>query len=256
MITKLNNFINKKILLIFTIFLFMQPVLDIITGIMIYSKSSIYSISAIIRIIFLIFMMYYITFIKKTKFFKLFLIILLYSVIFCLVNYIFKDNGNLVIEIKNLLNNIYLPITMIFIFEIFNNNKFDIKKIYMILLIYLLSVFIPNILGIGFDSYAYSKEGSVGFFYSANAIGSIISMLFPIFICELIKQKNLITMVENVIKAKGIEDIVIIPTNNDNINVVIKSKEDLTQQQIAQIQQILVDQLGANANKISIECKK
>ena len=73
---------------------------------------------------------------------------------------------------------------------------------------------------------------------------------------ELIKQKNLITMVENVIKAKGIEDIVIIPTNNDNINVVIKSKEDLTQQQIAQIQQILVDQLGANANKISIERKK
>lgn len=73
---------------------------------------------------------------------------------------------------------------------------------------------------------------------------------------ELIKQKNLITMVENVIKAKGIEDIVIIPTNNDNINVVIKSKGDLTQQQIAQIQQILVDQLGANANKISIERKK
>lgn len=73
---------------------------------------------------------------------------------------------------------------------------------------------------------------------------------------ELIKQKNLITMVENVIKAKGIEDIVIIPTNNDNINVVIKSSEDLTEQQIAQIQQILVDQLGANANKISIECKK
>lgn len=195
MITKLNNFINKKILLIFTIFLFMQPVLDIITGIMIYSKSSIYSISAIIRIIFLIFMMYYITFIKKTKFFKLFLIILLYSVIFCLVNYIFKDNGNLVIEIKNLLNNIYLPITMIFIFEIFNNNKFDIKKIYMILLIYLLLVFIPNILGIGFDSYAYSKEGSVGFFYSANAIGSIISMLCPIFICELIKQKNKIYLI-------------------------------------------------------------
>lgn len=72
----------------------------------------------------------------------------------------------------------------------------------------------------------------------------------------LIKEKNLITMVENVIKAKGIEDIVIIPTDNDNINVVIKSKNDLDSQQIAQIQQILVDQLGANANKISIECKK
>lgn len=73
---------------------------------------------------------------------------------------------------------------------------------------------------------------------------------------ELIKEKNLITMVENVIKAKGIEDIVIIPTNNDNINVIIKSKEELASQQIIQIQQILVDQLGADANKISIECKK
>lgn len=69
---------------------------------------------------------------------------------------------------------------------------------------------------------------------------------------ELVKQKNLITMVENVIKSKGIEDIVIIPTNNDNINVVIKTKESLTEQQIAQIQQILVDQLGAKADKISI----
>lgn len=73
---------------------------------------------------------------------------------------------------------------------------------------------------------------------------------------DLITQKNLITMVENVIKAKGIENIVIIPTKNDNINVLVKSKEDLTSQQIAQIQQILVDQLGANAKKISIECKK
>src|SRR5574344_2207893 len=70
---------------------------------------------------------------------------------------------------------------------------------------------------------------------------------------DLITQKNLITMVENVIKAKGIENIVIIPTKNDNINVLVKSKEDLTSQQIAQIQQILVDQLGANAKKISIE---
>ena len=62
-------------------------------------------------------------------------------------------------------------------------------------------------------------------------------------------------MVENVIKSKGIDDIVIIPTSNDNINVVISSKEELKKDQIAIIQQILVDQLGANANKISITTK-
>lgn len=73
---------------------------------------------------------------------------------------------------------------------------------------------------------------------------------------ELIEKKNLIMMVENVIKSKGIEDIVIIPTNNDNINVVVKSSEELKQEQIAQIQQILVDQLGADPNKLSITEKR
>lgn len=73
---------------------------------------------------------------------------------------------------------------------------------------------------------------------------------------KLIEEKNLITMVENVIKSKGIDDIVIIPTNNDNINVIIKSKNEIEKDMIAQIQQIIVDQLGKDANKISITIKK
>lgn len=73
---------------------------------------------------------------------------------------------------------------------------------------------------------------------------------------ELITEKNLITMVENVIKSKGIEDIVIIPTSNDNLNVVVKSKEELKPEQIAQIQQIIVDQMGVSADKISIAVGK
>ncbi|MEG1705017.1 MAG: SpoIIIAH-like family protein [Clostridia bacterium] len=69
---------------------------------------------------------------------------------------------------------------------------------------------------------------------------------------ELLTRKNLITMVENIIKSKEIDDVVIIPTNNDNLNVVIKSKKEITKEQIAKVQQILVDQFGINANKITI----
>lgn len=72
---------------------------------------------------------------------------------------------------------------------------------------------------------------------------------------ELIQEKNLITMVENVIKSKGIDDIVIIPTSNGNINVVLKTDEKISDEMIAQIQQIIVDQLGVNANKLSITVK-
>lgn len=68
----------------------------------------------------------------------------------------------------------------------------------------------------------------------------------------LIEKKTLINMVENVIKSKGIEDIVIIPTNNDNLNIVVKSEVELEADMIAKIQQIIVDQLGVDANKLSI----
>lgn len=72
---------------------------------------------------------------------------------------------------------------------------------------------------------------------------------------NLITEKNQITMVENVIKSKGVDDVVIIPTNNENVNVIVSSKEELKKEDIAKIQQILVDQLNANPNKISITRK-
>lgn len=69
---------------------------------------------------------------------------------------------------------------------------------------------------------------------------------------QLIEKKTLINMVENVIKSKGIEDIVIIPTNQENLNIIVKSQVELEADQIAKIQQIIVDQLGVDANKLSI----
>ncbi len=73
---------------------------------------------------------------------------------------------------------------------------------------------------------------------------------------DLLQKKNLITMVENIIKSKQIDDVVIIPTNNDNLNVIIKSEVEITKEQIAQIQQTLVDQFGINASKITITVSK
>lgn len=72
---------------------------------------------------------------------------------------------------------------------------------------------------------------------------------------KIVEEKNLIAMVENVIKSKGVEDIVIIPSSSDNINVVIKSKFEIKEELMAQIQQILVDQLNVDASKISITCQ-
>ncbi len=69
---------------------------------------------------------------------------------------------------------------------------------------------------------------------------------------KLIEDKHLITLVEDIIKTKGIEDVVIVPTNG-NINVIVKSKDKLTTSQIATIQKIIEDEFKIEARKITVQ---
>lgn len=69
---------------------------------------------------------------------------------------------------------------------------------------------------------------------------------------KLIEDKHLITLVEDIIKTKGIDDVAIIPTNG-NINVIVKSKEKLTDSQVAMIQKIIMDEFKVEAKKITIQ---
>ena len=68
---------------------------------------------------------------------------------------------------------------------------------------------------------------------------------------KLIEDKHTITIVEDLIKSKGIDDIVIVPTN-ENLNVIVSGKEKITNEQIAMIEKIIQDELGFPASKITI----
>ena len=69
---------------------------------------------------------------------------------------------------------------------------------------------------------------------------------------SLIEEKNQILMVENIIKSKGVEDVVIVITNSEKANVIIKT-EEVSETLAAQIMQTIVDQLNVDANDITIE---
>ncbi len=71
---------------------------------------------------------------------------------------------------------------------------------------------------------------------------------------ELVKKKNLIKIVEDLIKLKGIEEVVIIP-NENSYNVMIGGKSQPTKAQIAMIEKILTDEFNVNAEKIKIIIK-
>lgn len=65
--------------------------------------------------------------------------------------------------------------------------------------------------------------------------------------------KNAIMIIENLVKTKGFEDIVVF-INGDSVNAVVKS-EKLNQQEIAQIQNIISRELNANIDNIHISNK-
>ena len=65
--------------------------------------------------------------------------------------------------------------------------------------------------------------------------------------------KNSIMICENLIKTKGIEEIIIF-TNKESINVIIKA-EEIQQEKIAQIQNIITREMKANIENIHISNK-
>lgn len=66
--------------------------------------------------------------------------------------------------------------------------------------------------------------------------------------------KNAIMIAENLIKNKGFEDVVIF-VNGESISVIIKG-EEITQEQIAQIQNIVSRELSAEVDNIHISNKE
>ena len=194
----MKKIINKNINIILLIFLYIQPLLDVITAISINYLKINFTISSIIRLIFLMFLMFYSIFISKNKNKKqnilFILLIILYIFSFSIITIIYKDANALKYELKNTLNTFYFPITLITLLDIYNQNEIKLKIKYIVYLfsIYVIFIIIPNLTNTSFLSYSHSKEGNIGWFLSANAVGNILSILTPFIIIYLIKIKDFI----------------------------------------------------------------
>ena len=186
-----KNLIMKKILSnfnkIFLIFLYLQPFLDVTSGVLLHFGYSV-TISSIVRLTFMFFCYIYLFFYVKDKKVNIYLLLLgLYFVMYTITILISKGTPALIYELKNLLTTYYFVVLLLTLIKAYKSKKLDFKNLYIIYTIYLLLVFIPNVLGIGFDSYWHSKEGSVGWFLFANVVGSILSILLPLLIINIKK---------------------------------------------------------------------
>ena len=187
----MNKFIKENFNKILSIFILIQPILDLITGICIHAFNLNITIGIIIRMIFLLFIMYTTTFIYKKKLSTLtYLSLFVYSILYLIGIIIYKD-GVVFKEIQGLLKVIYFPIILISLYELKDEFKISKMTLFTTLFMYLVFILIPNTLGLGFKSYEITKSGTLGFYNSANEISGIISILTPIMFIILKDMKNI-----------------------------------------------------------------
>lgn len=188
----MNDFIKKNISIIIAIFVLLGPILDLITGLCIHSLGINLTLGIIVRVLFLVFICIITLFtFKKKNVLIPYLIIGLYFILYTIGMLVFKDT-NLFTEIQNLVKVFYFPILLVSIYSIKDEIRISNLTLFTVLFTYLILIFIPTLLNLGYDTYEIAKVGTLGFFNSANEISGIISLLTPTMLIVLASSKNII----------------------------------------------------------------
>lgn len=190
---KLNNTIKTNITTIIGVFLIISPFLDLFTSIGIKYNIDQLTIGIIIRGLFMLLMIYYSIFLKDNKKQTIIFLSVIFTYIALFLTKTILTNGNITYETTVIFKTFYFIILSITFINL--EKPIDTKYYIACFTTYLLLVFIPNILNIGFNSYEIAKVGQVGWFNSANEISTILSILTPILIAYLMTKKNKILSV-------------------------------------------------------------
>ena len=191
----------KKWDLLYT-FLISLPILDLLSSITNRITDSFFSVGMIIKGLAIIISVFYIIFVSSSKHRKITLWYFGFFLLYILLYFSFKTdllNSNIFLnECNYLLRFIYFP-TMLFTFiNIFDEKGFPKDKlnkiIFVSLIIYIIFITIPTIFNINFSSYSnLNYAGSVGWYYAANEVSTILLLLFPFI--YVLYNKNKIVMI-------------------------------------------------------------
>ena len=129
MIEKIKNVNIKRICIVFIL---IQPILDIVTSILVRHINNIFTIGIFIRSIFMIFVAIYGILISAPKERKKILIyygvLALYLVIFIATMYITNGKNMIFTQIKGAIKCFYLPIILVALFTIFTKKNIKINS--------------------------------------------------------------------------------------------------------------------------------
>ncbi len=190
----MNKWIEKNFNKIIALFLIMQPILDMLTGVCINTFHWSITIGIVIRILFLILICFTVLFVfKKKNLWYPYILMGIYFILYIIGNIIYKDTS-LLVEIQNLIRAFYFPILFITLYIVKDKVRISNMTFLTMVLLYIVLIFIPTIIGIGYKSYQITKAGTLGFFNSANEISGIISIITPLLFIVFYRSKKIIPM--------------------------------------------------------------
>ena len=191
---KLFDQINIKSVILF--FLLIQPILDLITSIGVRYYPSTMTLGIIIKGLFLLLLIIYIFSkykYKDRKISSLFIVTLvLYEIVYLIIVATTKTTTIIIPELKNSIKTLYGCFIAVTLFDIFKNEKFNIKSRYLsyVMIEYVLLILLATLTGTGFNTYLGGKQGTIGWFYAGNDISVTLISLFPILYFYSIKNFN------------------------------------------------------------------
>ena len=191
---------NNKKINIFYVFLLIQPILDLVTSLMVRFTNLSLTIGMVVRGLFLFIMVIYLLFVNKSIHRKKSIIYLGILCIFSILYLITKDGiftlGFLKTEVIYLFKYMYFPITALCLINAFDELQIKKEKIFKVCIIeaiiYSILIILPEITNTAFSSYIDNNEGTVGWFYAANEIGAIMVALFPFLYYLLFERESVV----------------------------------------------------------------
>ncbi len=217
----------KKNNLVYILILIM-PIIDLLSSIITRNFTNSITIGIVIKTALIMISFIYVFFFSHSKYKRKSVIYYIFLIAYVLLYFLFKkDLLNLDLlknEFRFLLKYMYFPCVLIGLLNYFEEKGFDKEKINKIMItsfiVYILLITVPTILNINYSSYENNNYyGSIGFFYSANEVSTILILMFP-FLYTLLNKSKILTIILYIV---GLYTISLIGTKVTLFGVIIVS---------------------------------
>ena len=185
----MKNFVKENMNKVIIVYLLLSPIIDIITSVLLNYFHISFTLGMVVRLSFVIFIMWSTIYVyNKKNVVSYYILVLIYFGLYLISIFKYKSGIVLFSEIQGLIKTFYFPTLLLSLYNIRDDIVISWKPIFYSSAIYIVLVFFPMLFNIGYESYKITKEGTVGFFNSANEISGIISITTP-FLFLLLKNK-------------------------------------------------------------------